>query len=324
MEIPKFPNGRLDWETLIRDYARENDMSFSLAMRWCSNRRSLQVAAELMGIDVIGRHDTEPNERIGARTMLNQLGAFLNHKGYSVPRLFEIGHESFDRSEIVEHNQPTEEVIEMRNDITKEQYLELRLSGLGRSHAQRKLGVNPATFYAFLTQWGIKDKAVEDKLLEEMRILNQAAKRVSAEIAVSVIRDTNTSSAQNAQVGVDKAEQHAIQRDVCITVTLTQQVIKESLKVLIEDAYETACKKGWHESPGILPVQLALIHSEVSEALEADRKEHGSEKVAEELADIIIRTFDTAASHNLDLAGALFRKMTKNREREHRHGGLKY
>lgn len=38
--------------------------------------------------------------------------------------------------------------------------------------------------------------------------------------------------------------------------------------------------------------QLAMVHSEVSEVLEAIRKEQGAEKIVEEFADILIRVLD--------------------------------
>lgn len=38
--------------------------------------------------------------------------------------------------------------------------------------------------------------------------------------------------------------------------------------------------------------QLAMVHSEVSEVLEAIRKEKGAEKIVEEFADILIRVLD--------------------------------
>ena len=60
------------------------------------------------------------------------------------------------------------------------------------------------------------------------------------------------------------------------------------------------------------------------EALEADRKGYGKDKVTEELADVIIRTLDTAAPHGLDLPSAIVDKMEKNKGRPYRHGGLKY
>lgn len=44
--------------------------------------------------------------------------------------------------------------------------------------------------------------------------------------------------------------------------------------------------------------QLAMVHSEVTEALEALRKNQGGEKFVEELADIIIRVLDLWAGMN--------------------------
>lgn len=45
----------------------------------------------------------------------------------------------------------------------------------------------------------------------------------------------------------------------------------EGLKSLQRDIFETADKSGWHERKRELPEILALVHSEVSEALEAYR-----------------------------------------------------
>ena len=61
--------------------------------------------------------------------------------------------------------------------------------------------------------------------------------------------------------------------------------------------------------------KIALMHSELSEALEADRKgleaEHieGFTGVEEELADCIIRILDFAAHHDLRLAEAISAKI---------------
>ncbi len=103
-----------------------------------------------------------------------------------------------------------------------------------------------------------------------------------------------------------------------------EQVIRFTVKQIAESVYQTALEKGWHDTPTPFPTAIALIHSEVSEALEADRKGKGAMAVAEELADVVIRVMDTAEAEGLDLAGALFAKMQKNREREWRHGGLPY
>lgn len=74
--------------------------------------------------------------------------------------------------------------------------------------------------------------------------------------------------------------------------------------------------------------QLAMVHSEVSEALEAIRKEKGDDIVVEELADILIRVLDLWAGMSTDqytnhsLAKAVNDKMKKNRERPKMHGVL--
>lgn len=66
---------------------------------------------------------------------------------------------------------------------------------------------------------------------------------------------------------------------------------------------------------------LALIHSEVSECLEGERKglmdDHiAHRKMAEvELADIIIRVFDYAAGYGYDIGGAFVDKMRYNAQR---------
>ena len=74
--------------------------------------------------------------------------------------------------------------------------------------------------------------------------------------------------------------------------------------------------------------QIAMIHSECSEALEAIRKEKGDEVVVEELADIIIRVLDLWAGMSLDqytnasLKDILYSKVNKNVDRPRMHGVL--
>lgn len=69
-----------------------------------------------------------------------------------------------------------------------------------------------------------------------------------------------------------------------------------------------------------VPGVLALIHSEVSEALEGFR---GGDKAnfEEELADVLIRVLDCATGLGLDLDTAVAAKLDKNRARSFRHGG---
>lgn len=90
-------------------------------------------------------------------------------------------------------------------------------------------------------------------------------------------------------------------------------------------AWAIAEDKGFHEGdePGednrSRAKILALIHSEVSEALEADR-EGDDELYAEELADIIIRVMDHAESEGIDLQEEVVTKMEINEQREYKHG----
>lgn len=92
---------------------------------------------------------------------------------------------------------------------------------------------------------------------------------------------------------------------------------------LCKEAFETAKSKGWHDEPRETGTLLALIHSEVSEALEADRK-GDNENFEEELADVCIRTFDLCGSKGIDLEKAILEKMERNKSRSFKHGGKAY
>ncbi|POD46268.1 hypothetical protein BKM15_25845 [Pseudomonas syringae pv. syringae] len=92
---------------------------------------------------------------------------------------------------------------------------------------------------------------------------------------------------------------------------------------LCVQAFETAISKGWHDETRETGTLLALIHSEVSEALEADRK-GDEENFAEELADVCIRIFDLCGAKDIDLEVAILKKMEKNKSRSYKHGGKAY
>ena len=103
------------------------------------------------------------------------------------------------------------------------------------------------------------------------------------------------------------------------------------LDALAAVLHETAIEKGFwdgeynHDKIGN---KLALVHSEVTEVLEAIRKNQGSEKVVEEIADTLIRLLDVYAAmrneeavlHSLD--EILHQKMEKNKSRPPLHGNL--
>ena len=76
------------------------------------------------------------------------------------------------------------------------------------------------------------------------------------------------------------------------------------------------------QNPLVFATKLALIHSEVSEALEGGRKgiqdDHLPHRRSEEveLADALIRIFDLAGARKLDIAGALIEKLAYNQKRD--------
>lgn len=93
-------------------------------------------------------------------------------------------------------------------------------------------------------------------------------------------------------------------------------------------AHKTATDAGWYIDPDTgNPITrntgevIALMHSELSEALEADRMDLMDEKLPHrpgievEFADCIIRILDTAAAMGLDVPGAFIEKNRYNQKR---------
>lgn len=89
--------------------------------------------------------------------------------------------------------------------------------------------------------------------------------------------------------------------------------------------------KGWLSRERRDAEIVALIHSEVSECLEALRHDNpNSDHVPEisgaeeELADVIIRIMDFAHLKKWNIPKALFLKMEYNKTRPYMHGGKKF
>lgn len=111
------------------------------------------------------------------------------------------------------------------------------------------------------------------------------------------------------------------------------------LSDLQEICYNTALESGWWSNPDplIVPVKLCLIHSEISEAMEAHRKGVNDDHLPNrpgievELADAIIRILDLSGRLHLDIEGAIIDKLEYNSKRaDHKPearlaaGGKKY
>lgn len=99
---------------------------------------------------------------------------------------------------------------------------------------------------------------------------------------------------------------------------------------LVYQAHQNAINKGWYEEPRTFGDMVALMHSELSEALEDYRNGKPFTEIyfegdkpcgiPTELADVIIRIFDTCGYFNIDLEHAIQVKMAYNATRPHRHG----
>lgn len=130
-----------------------------------------------------------------------------------------------------------------------------------------------------------------------------------------------------------------------MTDTLDPVFVKSVLNALEADVHQTATDKGWHDKPRSLGEEIALMHSELSEALEEVRIDspviyyrdaegqpgspshdeagnpNKTEGVAAEFADVIIRILDTARERKIPVVEALLAKIEYNRTRSYRHGG---
>jgi len=109
----------------------------------------------------------------------------------------------------------------------------------------------------------------------------------------------------------------------------SSQLFIESFNSMADHIHSTAKRKGFWEpdqEPGD-EIKILLMHSELSEAVEAIR--HGNppdDKIPEfsgyeaELADCIIRIMDVASARGLHVAEAIVAKMAFNESRPYKHG----
>lgn len=106
------------------------------------------------------------------------------------------------------------------------------------------------------------------------------------------------------------------------------QLLINAINVVGEKIHEDMKANGWWEKDRNDGESIALMHSELSEALEAIR--HGNEPsehipdfsgVEEEMADTVIRIMDYCQGRGFNLGAAIAAKCAFNRTRGYKHGG---
>lgn len=102
---------------------------------------------------------------------------------------------------------------------------------------------------------------------------------------------------------------------------LGERIIMKTLKQYAEEHNQWLNEMGWNKTTPL--EQLALIASEIGEAVNECRGEEPTDKLGSELADIILRTFGLAEQYNINIQTEIENKMAINKAKGNYKGRLK-
>lgn len=89
--------------------------------------------------------------------------------------------------------------------------------------------------------------------------------------------------------------------------------MENSINEIARQNFQWVEEMGWHNKTVL--EALALVASEVGEAINECRQQEPSPEFAEELADIVLRVLDIAHWQGIDMEKTILEKMDKNQSR---------